>query len=85
MVTEIQTINDVIAFAKHLVEVERLSFHPDDDFRDYVNIETQEPFYTDEEALFRNKLMDDCFAVCNKDNIEIYEVLLPIIQAPFLV
>ena len=27
MTTQIQTLNDVVAFAKHLVEVEKLSFH----------------------------------------------------------
>jgi len=82
MITIIQTINDVKAFAKHLVQVEKLSFHPDDDFKDYINIETDEPFYTEEEALFRNKLISDCFEVCNKEKVEIYEILLPIIQEP---
>jgi hypothetical protein len=80
MKTQIQTLNDVIAFAKHLVQNEKLSFHPDDDFRDYVKFETQEAFYTQEEALYRNKLMDKCVKVCKREKIEIYEVMLPIIH-----
>jgi hypothetical protein len=85
MKTQIQTLNDVIAFAKHLVQNEKLSFHPDDDFRDYVNFETQEAFYTNEEAILKNKMMNDCFEVCKKNKVEIYELLLPIIQKQIFV
>jgi len=80
MTTQIQTLNDVVAFAKHLVEVEKLSFHPDDDFRDYIKLKDNQPFYSETEAVLRNKLMNDCFEVCNKNNVEIYELMLPIIQ-----
>lgn len=80
MITQIKNVNDVVAFAKHLVQNENLSFHPDDDFRDYVKFETNQPFYSETEAALRNKLMNDCFEVCNKNNVEIYELVLPIIH-----
>lgn len=83
MITEIKTINDVKAFATHLVQVENLSFHPDDDFKDYITCDMK-PFYSKDEAELRNKLMADSFEVCNNKNVEIYELLLPIIQKPFL-
>ena len=79
MITEIKTINDVKVFATHLVQVEKLSFHPDDDFKDYITCDN-EPIYSEQEAELRNKLMNDCFKVCNDNNIEIYEIILPIIQ-----
>lgn len=79
MKIEINTIEDVKAFAQHLVEVEKISFHPDDDFTDYLN-ENKEPFYTSEEATWRNKMMERCFEVCNENDVEIYEILLPIIH-----
>ena len=85
MITQINTINDVKEFATHLVQIEKLSFHPEDDFNDYVNIKTREAFYTKEEAQKRNYLMNKCFHICEKLNVEIYEILLPIIQKPFLV
>ncbi|MEN2434931.1 hypothetical protein AAH994_05920 [Weeksellaceae bacterium A-14] len=81
MITEIKNINDVKVFANYLVEVENLSFHPDDDFNDYITSE-QKPFYSKSEAELRNKLMNDCFKVCNKNNLDIYEIILPIIQQP---
>ena len=80
MITQINTINDVKEFATHLVQIEKLSFHPDDDFNDYVNIKTREAFYTKEEAQKRNYLMNACFKVCNENKIELYEIVLPIIQ-----
>lgn len=79
MITEIKNINDVKVFAKHLAEVEKLSFHPDDDFNNYITSEKQH-FYSKSEAELRNKLMNDCFKVCNENNLEIYEIMLPIIQ-----
>lgn len=81
MNTKIKTIEDVKTFAKHLVQVEKLSFHPDDDFNDYVTNENK-PFYTKEAAAWRNKIMGECFEVCKKNNVEIYEIVLPFIQEP---
>lgn len=83
MITEIKTLNDVKAFAKHLVHVEKLSFHPDEDFNDYIKLNTNEPFYTSEEASKRNRLMNDCFEVCDKHNKEVYEIMFPIISKEF--
>lgn len=77
MITEINTINDVKTFTKHLINVEKLSFHPDDDFTDYIDCNTNKPFYTKEEAEKRNQLMNTCFDVCEKNKKEIYTVMLP--------
>lgn len=79
MLQEIKTIKDVQAFATHLIQEEMLSFHPDDDFTDYINLETKQPLYNSEEAAFRNKLMAECFDVCNKNKKEVYAVMLPIL------
>jgi len=78
MLTKIKTINDVKSFTKHLINVENISFHPDDDFNDYVNSVTKEPFYSKQEAEKRNQLMNECFDVCQKNKKEIYEVMFPI-------
>ena len=83
MVTTIQNISDVEAFAHYLVNEEKLSFHPDDDFNDYTKCDGK-PYYSESEAELRNKLMDDCFEVCIRSNVEIYEIVLPIIQEPLL-
>lgn len=77
MITQISTLDDVESFAIQLTK-ERVAFHPDDDFNDYVNFNTGLPFYTEAEAISRNELMKSCFEVCNKLNIDIYDFMLHI-------
>ena len=36
MITQITNVEDVATFAQHLIHVEKLSVHPDDDFADYT-------------------------------------------------
>ena len=45
MIIKIETTEDVKAFAKQLI-AEGVSFHPDDDFNDYVNFKEDKPTYT---------------------------------------
>jgi hypothetical protein len=80
MTTEIKTLQDVKSFAQHLTKIERLSFHPHDDFLDYINFKTKERFYADDEAILRNKLMDECFQVCQQENTDIYDFMYPILM-----
>jgi hypothetical protein len=75
MIAAIQTIVDVKNFAKQIIE-EGVSFHPDDDFNDYVSLKTNKTCYTTEEAEIRNNLMNECFNVCDKVGLDIYEVML---------
>ncbi|EOZ96151.1 hypothetical protein A33Q_2744 [Indibacter alkaliphilus LW1] len=74
MISKVKSIQDVEAFFKHLLENESLNFHPDDDFRNYIHMETKLPSYSIEEAEFRNKLMKDCFNVCKREGTDIYEI-----------
>ena len=74
MLKQIKTTTDVVSFAKELIK-EGVCFHPDDDFNDYINLETQNTTYTKEEADFRNNLMSQCFAVCEKNGIDIYDTM----------
>lgn len=75
MLTRIQSQNDVESFARQLVN-EGVSFHPDSDFREYVNTNTNEPTYTPEEADKRNQLLEECFEVCTRLDKNIYGVML---------
>lgn len=76
MIKEIKTVKDVIEFFHHLAEEERLSFHPDENFEDYVNMKTNKPSYTQEEAHERDALMEQCFVVCDQNNRDIYDLSL---------
>lgn len=69
----IKTLADVSLFAKQLVD-EGINFNPDDDFNDYVN-QSGEPCFSQEEAVKRNKLMDQCFEVCEREGKDIYSIM----------
>ena len=75
MIPKIETLEDIKLFAKQIIN-EGVSFHPDDDFKDYVNFKTNKPCYTAEEAEIRNELMNDCFAVWDKVGVDIYSIML---------
>lgn len=77
MIHKIENIEDVTIFLTDLFN-EGVSAHPDDDFNDYINYETKEPTYTEQEAVMRNRLMNDAFHVCEKANVDIYELMATI-------
>lgn len=77
MMTKIETTKDVEAFAAEIVR-EGVSFHPDDDFNSYVSLETNERTYSEKEASLRNKLMEDCFIVCENEGVDIYSIMLEV-------
>ena len=75
MIKEINTIEDIKLFAFQLVNEENLSFHPDDDFSDYINLNTKEPLYSAEEVSKLNIMMDKCFILCEQAEVDIYELM----------
>ncbi|MFL9844067.1 hypothetical protein [Flavobacterium rhizosphaerae] len=77
MIATINNIQDVETFFKDLYN-EGVSAHPDDDFNDYINYETNEATYTVEEAIVRNELMNRSFIVCENASIDIYELMAQI-------
>ena len=74
MIDSIKNVNDVREFAYLLVK-EGTSFHPDDDFHDYVDLESGDTCYTESEADHRNKLMEECFEICKNEKVDIYDVM----------
>lgn len=74
MITEILIPADVEMFMKQLV-AEGTNAHPDEDFHNYVNMDTGLPCYTPEEADVRNQLMEQCFDVCESNGLDVYSVM----------
>ena len=72
---KIETIQDVRDFAEYLRVVECVQICPDDSFLEYVNYATYKQTYTIEEADKRDKLMEQCFEVCEREKVDIYELL----------
>lgn len=79
MITLIQTTSDVEKFINCLILEENLNFHPDEDFRNYVLLDTGLSSYTEEEAELRNHLLDECFDVCEKYEADIYQIGIEIL------
>ena len=77
MLAKIKTTTDVKRFAKQLI-AEGVNFHPDDDFNDYVFYENNNSFYTKEQAEQRNALMAMSFEICNKEQVDIYGIMLEV-------
>ncbi|HKJ32662.1 MAG TPA: hypothetical protein VKA34_12585 [Balneolales bacterium] len=77
MLSRIKNLDDVEKFTKALIE-EGVIFHPDEDFIDYISLDTYLPTYTKDEAKKRNQLMDECFKVCNEEGINTYQYMLKI-------
>jgi len=71
---DILTITDVEDFMRQLV-CEGTNAHPDEDFNNYINIETELSAYTEEEAAIRNNLMSKCFDVCEAAGKDVYSVM----------
>lgn len=72
--SHIRSVEDIKGLFHHLLEDRKLSYHPDDDFKDYVNFKTGERTFTDEEAGLYNRLMEEAFEVCEMAGVDIYGI-----------
>ena len=78
--SHIMSVKDVEIFFHHIVSERKVNFHPDDMFEDYVSCEGGINTFTLDECAIYNRLMDESFAVCKKDDVDIYEIGLVELQ-----
>ena len=71
--SHITTVEEVEAFFRHIIFDLDINFHPDDDFKDYVNTTTGERSMDDKQAELYNRLMDEAFEVCGDEDM-VYEI-----------
>ena len=72
--SKITNLIDVVKFFEYLLYEKNLLFHPDDDFSDYAQNEESANTINSDEAEIFNQLMDQCFAVCEEQSMEIYRI-----------
>lgn len=72
-VPHITTISQVQDFAHYLVYELGVNFHPDTPFEDYITLTTHKPSFSTSEARIGNRLMEECFNVCESNNKDVYE------------
>lgn len=77
---KIEKPEDVGRFFFWLVFDCKVNFHPDDDFADYVSEATGEATFTKEQADMYDKVMDECFRVCEQYRRDIYEIAIRTFQ-----
>jgi len=75
MITKIESIDDVKDYFRQLLN-EGLNCHADSAFEDDINLQTKKACVSKEETAIRNKLMDDCFEVCERVGADIYEIAM---------
>ena len=69
----ITDMDHVFEFSHYLVYDLELNFHPDTPFEDYICLSTHEPSFSPSEAQTGNRLMEECFDVCEKNHKDVYE------------
>ena len=72
--SHITTMKEVESFFHHIVFERKVNFHPDDMLEDYVSCKGGINTFTLAECAIYNRLMDECFAVCKKARVDIYEI-----------
>ena len=75
MSTSIKTLDDVVNFANYLIRDKGISIHPDDNFNDYIDFKTGSNIFSESESEMYNTLMDDCFSICEENNVDIYQLM----------
>jgi hypothetical protein len=71
----IATIDDVRQFANYLVNELNVNIHPDDDFSDYCEVGNTSCCFDEAEVADGNRLMDECFDVCEAQGADVYELM----------
>lgn len=76
----IETPHDVARFFFWLMFDCKVNFHPDENFNDYISLETNENPFNDKQTDMYNEIMDECFEVCEKYGRDIYEISIKVAQ-----
>ena len=71
--SHINNVDDVRKFFHYIVNERNVNFNPDDMFEDYMSADGTTAF-TPEECEIYNRLVEEAFKICDKENVDIYEI-----------
>ena len=77
---EINIPEDVTRFFFWLVFTKRINFHPDDPFKNYVDLKTKEATFSEEEAAYYDGVMEKCLDVCAHYGKDVYEIAAEVLE-----
>lgn len=80
--SHINNVDDVRKFFRYIVNERNVNFNPDDMFEDYMSAEGTNAF-TPEECEIYNRLVKESFEICEKENVDIYQIALDILNKKF--
>lgn len=66
----------VVQFLEYILSLD-IIFHPDDDMLSYINLDTDEPTFSINDAKYLNGTIDKCFAICGDD---VYDICMELMQ-----
>lgn len=72
--SHIYTVDQVKDFFSYLAMDRKVAFHPDDDFAQYIDLNSTEPTFNANEAAILNRLMDESLEVCEANQTDIYKL-----------
>ena len=72
--SHISDVPDVQDFFHYLVHDRHVDFYPNDHFALYADPDTHVPTFTPREVALHNRLMAECFAICETTDTDIYEL-----------
>ena len=71
--SHINNVDDVRKYFHYIVEERNVNFNSDDMFRDYILADGSNAF-TPEECEIYNRFVEEAFKICDKENVDIYEI-----------
>ena len=77
--SHINNVDDVRKFFHYIVNERNVNFNPDDMFEDYMSVDGSNAF-TPEECEIYNRLVEEAFEICEKENVDIYQIALDILN-----
>ena len=71
--SHINNVDNVRKCFHYIVEERNVNLNPDDMFEDYMSVDGSNAF-TPEEYEIYNRLVEEAFKICDKENVDIYEI-----------
>ena len=79
-ISELKTPENVQTFFYYLVNDLKLNFHIDTHFADYIAYSNNKPLFSKKQAEKLDKMISKAFDICEKNNVDIYELGLISLQ-----
>lgn len=74
--SHITNVDEVKNFFHYALYDRNIAVHPDDSLTDFSEDELKQMNVTKDEAVNYERLMDECFEVCERENTDIYGIFL---------